>query len=406
MHTARFPARTYPMDNHAIPSLLPVYRRYDLAFARGEGAWLYTTDGRRMLDFASGIAVTGLGHAHPHLVRTIAEQAGKLWHVSNLFQIPELERLADRLVAQTFADTVFVCNSGAEAIEACIKMARRFHWARGNPERHRIVTFEGAFHGRTMAGISAVGSKKMVEGFDPLLPGFDIVPFGDHEALHAAIGTATGAIMIEPIQGEGGIRAVPPQCLQGLRALCDEHGLLLIFDEIQAGMGRTGTLLAGEQAGVRPDIAAIAKGLGGGFPIGACLATATAASAMTAGTHGSTFGGNPLACTVANAVLDVMLEDGFLARVGERGQILHQRLGAIAEAHPQLVAEVRGQGLLAGIRLHRGSAEFIKALHGLGLVTVPAADEVVRLLPPLTITLDELAHGCDLLAQGCREFAA
>ena len=394
------------MDNHAIPSLLPVYRRHDLAFARGEGAWLYTTDGRRMLDFASGIAVTGLGHAHPHLLRTITEQAGKLWHVSNLFQIPELERLADRLVAHTFADTVFVCNSGAEAIEGCIKIARRHHWARGNPERNRIITFEGAFHGRTMAGISAAGSKKMVEGFDPLLPGFDIVPFNDREALHAAIGEATGAILIEPIQGEGGIREVPPAFLQELRALCDEHGLLLILDEIQTGMGRTGTLLVCEQAGVRPDIAALAKGLGGGFPIGACLATATAASGMAAGTHGSTFGGNPLACAVANAVLDVMLEEGFLARVAELGQILHGRLLAIAEQHPQVVAEVRGRGLLAGVRLHRGSAELIKALHGLGLVTVPAAEEVVRLFPPLTITPDELAQGCDLFAQGCQEFAA
>ena len=394
------------MDNHAIPALLPVYRRYDLAFARGEGAWLYTTDGRRMLDFASGIAVTGLGHAHPHLLGTIAEQAGKLWHVSNLFQIPELGRLADRLVAHTFADTVFVCNSGAEAIEGCIKIARRYHWARGNPERNRIITFEGAFHGRTMAGISAAGSKKMVEGFDPLLPGFDIVPFNDREALHAAIGEATGAILIEPIQGEGGIREVPPAFLQELRALCDEHGLLLILDEIQTGMGRTGTLLVCEQAGVRPDIAALAKGLGGGFPIGACLATATAASGMAAGTHGSTFGGNPLACAVANAVLDVMLEEGFLARVAELGQILHGRLLAIAEQHPQVVAEVRGRGLLAGVRLHRGSAELIKALHGLGLVTVPAAEEVVRLFPPLTITPDELAQGCDLFAQGCREFAA
>ena len=305
------------MDNHAIPALLPVYRRYDLAFARGEGAWLYTTDGRRMLDFASGIAVTGLGHAHPHLLGTIAEQAGKLWHVSNLFQIPELERLADRLVAHTFADTVFVCNSGAEAIEGCIKIARRYHWARGNPERNRIITFEGAFHGRTMAGISAAGSKKMVEGFDPLLPGFDIVPFNDREALHAAIGEATGASLIEPIQGEGGIREVPPAFLQELRALCDEHGLLLILDEIQTGMGRTGTLLVCEQAGVRPDIAALAKGLGGGFPVGACLATAEAASGMTPGSHGSTYGGNPLAMAVGVASVEELVKPELLAHVRE-----------------------------------------------------------------------------------------
>jgi acetylornithine/N-succinyldiaminopimelate aminotransferase len=257
------------MDLPAITSLLPVYRRYDLAFARGEGSWLWTTDGRRMLDFCSGIAVTGLGHAHPRLVAALIEQAGRLWHVSNLFQIPELQKLADRLVAATFADTVFVCNSGAEAIEAAVKMARRHFWTRGMPERNRIVTFQGAFHGRTMAGISAVGSKKMVEGFDPLLPGFDIIPFGDRDAVRAAIRPETAAILVEPIQGEGGIRLLPEQSLRGLRSLCDEHSLLLILDEIQAGMGRTGTLLACERAGVRPDIATIAKGLGGGFPVGA-----------------------------------------------------------------------------------------------------------------------------------------
>ena len=391
------------MDNQAVPSLLPVYRRYDIAFARGEGAWLYTTDGRRMLDFGSGIAVTGLGHAHPHLVATLAEQGGKLWHVSNLWQIPELERLADRLVAHTFADTVFVCNSGAEAIEAAIKMVRRYFFSLGTPERHRIVTFQGAFHGRTMAGISAAaGNKKLSEGFEPLLPSFDIVPFGDDEALRAAIGPETAAILVEPIQGEGGIRPAPPRFLQDLRGLCDDQGLLLVLDEIQAGMGRTGTLLACEQANVRPDIAAIAKGLGGGFPIGACLATARAASGMVAGTHGSTFGGNPLACAVANAVLDVMLAEGFLAQVVERGRFFRQRLEAIAAEHPQVIAEVRGQGLLVGLRLHRDSAGFIKALQGLGLVTVPAADEVVRLLPPLTITEDELAHGCELIASACR----
>jgi acetylornithine/N-succinyldiaminopimelate aminotransferase len=391
------------MDNQAVPSLLPVYRRYDLTFARGEGAWLYTTDGRRLLDFCSGIAVTGLGHAHPHLVATLAEQANRLWHVSNLFYIPELERLADRLVAHTFADTAFVCNSGAEAIEASIKMVRRHFWSLGTPERHRIVTFQGAFHGRTMAGISAAGGKKLIEGFDPLLPGFDIVPFGDYDAVHAAICPETAAIMTEPIQGEGGIRAVPPQTLQSLRALCDERGLLLVFDDIQAGMGRTGTLLACEQAGARPDIAAIAKGLGGGFPIGACIATARAASGMVAGTHGSTFGGNPLASAVANAVLDVMLAEGFLDRVAERGQFLRARLESIAADHPDVIAEVRGMGLLAGIRLHRDSAEFIKALQGLGLVTAPAAEEVVRLLPPLTVTEEELAHGCDLISAACRE---
>jgi acetylornithine/N-succinyldiaminopimelate aminotransferase len=394
------------MDNKALPSLLPVYKRYDLAFERGEGAWLHTVDGRRMLDFASGIAVTGLGHAHPHLVAALTEQAHKLWHVSNLFRIPELERLADRLVAHSFADTVFVCNSGAEAMEACIKMVRRYHWAKGQPERHRIVTFEGAFHGRTMATISAAGSKKLVEGFDPLLPGFDVVPFDDHEALRAAIGPETAAIMIEPIQGEGGIRPLPRSSLEALRSLCDEHGLLLVLDEVQAGMGRTGTLFAYEQTGVTPDIVGIAKGLGGGFPVGACLATARAASGMTAGAHGSTFGGNPLACAVANAVLDVLLEEGFLATVAERGRQLQARLEAIRERHPGIVAEVRGMGLLAGIRIREGSVEFLKLLQEKGLVTAPAADDVVRLLPPLVVSEAELDEGCAMIEAACEEFAA
>jgi acetylornithine/N-succinyldiaminopimelate aminotransferase len=391
------------MDNKAMPSLLPVYKRYDLAFERGEGAWLHTTDGRRMLDFASGIAVTGLGHAHPHLVKTVAEQASRLWHVSNLFRIPELERLADRLVARSFADTVFVCNSGAEAMEACIKLARRYHWARGEPERQRIVTFESAFHGRTMATVSAAGGKKLVEGFDPLLPGFDIVPFGDHEALRAAVGEQTAAIMVEPIQGEGGIRPVPPQCLRGLRELCDEQGLLLVFDEIQTGMGRTGTLFAHEQAGVAPDVMGVAKGLGGGFPIGACLATARAASGMAAGSHGSTFGGNPLACAVAGAVLDVLLADGFLDQVAARGHELHERLEAIRAEHPGVLAEVRGRGLLVGVRVHGDAGGFIERLQAHGLVTAPAAGNVVRLLPPLTITADEVEQGCARVEAACRE---
>jgi acetylornithine/N-succinyldiaminopimelate aminotransferase len=356
-----------------------------------------------MLDFASGIAVTGLGHAHPHLVKTVAEQAGRLWHVSNLFRIPELERLADRLVARSFADTVFVCNSGAEAMEACIKLARRYHWARGEPERQRIVTFEGAFHGRTMATVSAAGGKKLVEGFDPLLPGFDIVPFGDHDALRAAVGEETAAIMVEPIQGEGGIRPVPPQCLLGLRELCDERGLLLVFDEIQTGMGRTGTLFAHEQAGVAPDVMGIAKGLGGGFPIGACLATARAASGMAPGTHGSTFGGNPLACAVAGAVLDVLLAEGFVDQVAARGHQLRGRLEAIRAEHPEVVAEVRGQGLLVGVRVHGDAGGFIERLQAQGLVTAPAAGNVVRLLPPLTISADEVEQGCAMVEAACRE---
>lgn len=390
------------MDNKALPSLLPVYRRYDLAFARGEGSYLWTVDGRRMLDFCSGIAVTGLGHAHPHLVGALTEQARKLWHVSNLFQIPELERLADRLVAHTFADTVFVCNSGAEAIECCIKMVRRYHWAHGEPQRHRILTFEGAFHGRTLATVSAAGGKKLVEGLDPLLPGFDIVPFGDHDAMRAAIGPETAAIMVEPIQGEGGIRSLPRVCLEGLRRLCDEHGLLLVLDEVQAGMGRTGTLLAHEHAGIRPDIAGLAKGLGGGFPVGACIATAKAASGMTAGSHGSTFGGNPLACAVANAVLDVMLEEGFLEQVTLRGQQLRERLEDVRARWPGVIAEVRGVGLLTGIKVPERSAAFIEKLQAAGLVTAPAAEDVVRLLPPLTVSEPELDEACAMIETACR----
>jgi acetylornithine/N-succinyldiaminopimelate aminotransferase len=394
------------MDNKALPSLMPVYRRHELAFERGEGAWLTTTAGRRMLDFCSGIAVTGLGHAHPHLVRALAGQAERLWHVSNLFRIPELERLADRLVAHSFADTVFVCNSGAEAIEAAIKMVRRYHWSRGQPERHRIVTFAGAFHGRTMAGVSAAGSRKLTEGLEPLLPGFDVLPFGDHDALQAAIGPETGAILVEPIQGEGGIRLVPPRCLRGLRELCDAHGLLLVLDEIQAGMGRTGALFACEAAGVRPDIMAVAKGLGGGFPVGACLATARAALGMTPGAHGSTFGGNPLACAVANAVLDVMLEEGFLGRVAERGRGLRAGLEAIRERHPGVIAEVRGVGLLAGIRVPGRSADLLRLLQDGGLVTAPAAEDVVRLLPPLTLSEDELAAGLAMIETACADLPA
>ncbi len=286
--------------NEAIPSLLPVYKRIDLTFDEGEGCWLTARNGRRYLDCASGIAVTSLGHAHPHLVRTLQEAATKPWHVSNLFRIESLEILADRLVANSFAETVFACNSGAEAMEACIKMARRFQWARGQTERNRIITFQGSFHGRTMATISAAGEHRLVEGFAPLLPGFDTVPLGDLSAVEAAIGEQTAAIMIEPVQGEGGIRPAEQAFLEGLRKLCDEHDLLLIFDEVQCGIGRTGKLFAHENYGITPDIMGLAKGLGGGFPIGACLATARAASGMATSTHGSTFGGNPLATKVAN----------------------------------------------------------------------------------------------------------
>jgi len=394
------------MKNASIPSLLPVYKRTDITFERGAGAELWDSRGRRYVDFGSGIAVTGLGHCHPHIVKALEDQARKLWHVSNLYRIEPLERLADRLVAASFAETVFVCNSGAEAIEITVKMARRFWHERGEPHKKRIVTFEGAFHGRTMTGISAVPTPKMAEGFEPLLPGFDVVPWGDHEALGRAIGPGTAGILIEPIQGEGGIRPVPPQCLAGLRQICDERDLLLLFDEVQCGLGRTGKLLACEWAGVAPDIAALAKGLGGGFPIGACLATARAASGMTYGTHGSTFGGNPLACAVANAVLDVTLEPGFLPEVVRKGELLRARVDAIAARHPAAIAEIRGMGLMLGLRTTEPSGDVVSRLLGLGLVTIPAADNVTRLLPPLTITDTLIEEGCALLEAACLPKAA
>ena len=394
------------MKNASIPSLLPVYKRNEITFERGQGTVLVDTKGRRYLDFGSGIAVNGLGNCHPHLVEVLTQQAQKLWHVSNLYHIEPLERLADRLVANSFAETVFVCNSGAEAIEVAVKMARRFWHARGEPQKKRLITFEGAFHGRTMTGISAVPTPKMAEGFEPLLDGFDIVPFGDHEALHAAIGEHTAGILIEPIQGEGGIRPLPVQCLRGLRRLCDERDILLLFDEVQCGLGRTGKLFAYEWAGVAPDIMALAKGLGGGFPIGACLATARAASGMTVGTHGSTFGGNPLACAVANAVLDVMLADGFLPEVVRKGELLLEGLQQIAARYPQSIAEVRGRGLMLGVRFHQPVADIVAGLHEAGLVTIPAAENVARLLPPMTVTDTEIEEACAILEGACMARAA
>ena len=393
-------------QNAAIPSLLPVYNRIDLAFERGEGSWLYTRDGRRFLDFSTGIAVNGLGHCHPHLVQALQEQASRLWHVSNLFRIEQLERLADRLVACSFAETVFVCNSGAEAMEACIKMARRFQWHRGQGERNRIVTFEGAFHGRTMATISAAGGAKMVDGFAPLLDGFDRVPFGDLAAIEAAITERTAAVMIEPIQGEGGIRPLDRQFLESLRELCDRHDILLVLDEVQCGMGRTGRLFAYQHFGVTPDIMGLAKGLGGGFPIGACVATARAASGMTASTHGSTFGGNPLASAVANAVLDVMLEEGFLDQVAARAAYLRDRAEALVARHPDELELVRGAGLMLGLKPRRANLELAAELRAAGLLVVPAADNVLRLLPPLIVSEAEIDQAIELIEGCCRARAA
>jgi acetylornithine/N-succinyldiaminopimelate aminotransferase len=385
--------------------LLPTYARANLAFERGEGVWLIATNGDRYLDFSSGVAVNALGHAHPKLVAAVTEQAHKVWHVSNLYQIPEAERVAGRLCEASFADVVFFCNSGTEAIECTIKMARKYHSASGQPERYRIVTFEGAFHGRTLASLAATGQKKYLDGFGPPVDGFDQVPFSDLEAVKAAIGPQTGAIMIEPIMGEGGVRAIEPSFLRALRELCDRHGLLLLFDEVQTGMGRTGELFAYQRVGVEPDIMALAKALGGGFPVGACLATSEAAKGMTAGTHGSTFGGNPLAMSAANAVLDVMLAPGFLADVRRRALLFKQRLAEIKDRHPAVIAELRGEGLLIGLRAVVPSGDLVDALRAEHVIAVAAGDNVVRLLPPLIITDEEIAEGVSRLDRACTRLA-
>ena len=377
----------------AASPLFDTYSRAPIAIDRGEGVWLVATDGRRYLDFGSGIAVSALGHAHPHLVAALTEQARKVWHTSNLYEIPGQVRLAERLVEATFADRVFFTNSGAEALECAIKTARRYHWSKGHPERYRIITFEGAFHGRTLATIAAGGQAKYLEGFGPKVDGFDQVPFGDHAALEAAITGETAGILVEPIQGEGGIRSVPPQCLKGLRELCDARGLLLILDEVQTGLGRTGTLYAHEQAGMSPDIMATAKALGGGFPVGACLATEEAASGMTRGVHGTTYGGNPLAMAVGNAVLDIILADGFLAGVRERSLRLKQGLASVADRYPSVFSGVRGTGLLAGLACVVPNTDVVRAFVDEGLLTVPAGDNVVRVLPPLIVSDEEIAEG-------------
>ena len=385
-----------------ITAVLPTYARIDLEFERGEGCWLVTTDGRRFLDFTAGIAVNVLGHAHPYLVEALHAQAQKLWHTSNLFRIPGGETLADRMKAVTFADTMFFTNSGAEALECAIKMARKYRYASGHPEKNRIITFEGAFHGRTLATIAAGGNAKYLEGFGPEMPGFDQVPFGDLDAVKAAITPETGAILVEPVQGEGGVRVPPSGFLKGLRALCDEKGLLLVLDEVQSGVGRTGKLFAHEWAGITPDIMAVAKGIGGGFPMGACLATEEAARGMTLGTHGSTYGGNPLAMAVGNAVLDVVLAEGFLDRVNAMSGRLVQRLAEIKDRHPAVIAEVRGQGLLLGIKANVPAGDLVAALRAEGLLAPGASDNVVRLLPPLVVSEEEVGIAADKIEAACR----
>jgi acetylornithine/N-succinyldiaminopimelate aminotransferase len=374
-------------------SLLPTYARAKLSFERGEGAWLTSSAGERFLDFGAGIAVASLGHAHPHLVKALTEQARKLWHVSNLFEIPQAELLGRRLVEASFADFAFFTNSGTEAIEGAIKTARRYHYACGHPEKFRIITLQGAFHGRTIAALNAGGNAKHLEGFGPKLEGFDQVAFGDLAAIEAAIGPQTGAILVEPIQGEGGVRAVPIAQLKAIRELCDERGLLLILDEVQTGLGRTGKLFAYEYAGIKPDIMALAKGLGGGFPIGAFLVTAEAGKGMTVGTHGTTFGGNPLATAVGNAVLDIVLADGFIERVAKMGELLKLGLTELKDRHPGAIAEVRGEGLMFGIAVRGPVQEFVAAGLDEKLVLIPAADNVARLLPPLIVGEAEIGEG-------------
>ena len=380
--------------------IFATFAQPEIVFERGEGVRLYDVAGADYIDCTSGIAVNALGHAHPHLVEALSEQAGKLWHTSNIFRIKGQERLADRLCEATFADRVFFTNSGAEAVECAIKTARRHHYVKGHPERVNIITFEGAFHGRTLATIAAGGQAKYLEGFGPKTAGFIQVPFGDHDALKAAVDENTAAILVEPIQGEGGIRPVPPQCLRGLRELCDANGILLIYDEIQTGMGRTGKLFAHEWSGAAPDIMASAKGLGGGFPVGACLATDDAASGMTVGTHGTTFGGNPLAMAVGNAVLDVILADGFLDHVREMGKVLRQQLAGLVDSYPDLLETVRGDGLLQGIRARAPNTQVIAAFRDARLLVVGAGDNVIRFAPPLTITADELREAFERADKG------
>lgn len=384
-----------------IPTVLPTYNRAPLSFVKGEGTWLIEKDGTRYLDLGSGIAVNALGHANPALVATLTEQAGRLWHVSNVYQIPEQQRLADLLTEATFADTVFVTNSGTETAELAIKMARKYWYEKGAP-RSEILTFEGAFHGRSTGAIAAAGSEKMVKGFGPLMPGFRQLPWADIDALEATISEDTCAVMVEPIQGEGGIRPLSDSALKRIRAACDRTGALLILDEVQCGMGRTGRLFAHEWAGITPDIMMVAKGIGGGFPLGAVLATENAASGMVAGTHGSTYGGNPLACAVGSKVVEIIADPAFLAEVSRKGALFRQRLEGLVAEHPTIFESVRGQGLMLGLKCKVAPADMVKAGYAAHVLTVAAADDTLRLLPPLTITdqeIEEAVRRLDTAAQ-------
>ena len=397
-----------PVSTPASPAtssaILPTYARAPVAFERGEGCWLVASDGTRWLDFGAGIAVASVGHSHPHVVNALIEQGQKLWHVSNLYQIPQAERLAQRLVDATFADYVFFTNSGAEALEGAIKMARKYQFADGHPERVEIITFDGAFHGRTLSTIAAGGNDKYIEGFFAPVEGFQRkVPFGDIEAVKAAINERTAAVLVEPIQGEGGIRVPPPHFLRDLRALCDQHHILLMLDEVQSGMGRTGKLFSYMNSGIEPDIMSVAKGIGAGFPLGAFLATKDAAKGMIVGTHGTTYGGTPLATAVGNAVLDLILAPGFLDNVAHAGLRLKQSLAALADSHPRVIELVRGEGLMIGLKLREAvpAGDFAVAVRKEHMLVIPAADNVVRLLPPLTIGDGEIDEAMQRLERAC-----
>jgi acetylornithine/N-succinyldiaminopimelate aminotransferase len=388
----------------AITPLMPVYPRCEVRPVRGEGAYLYGEQGEKYLDFAAGIAVNILGHGHPHLTKAIQEQAATLMHVSNLYGSPQGEALAQRLIDLTFADTVFFTNSGVEAIECSIKTARRYHYAKGNGHKHELISFSNAFHGRSMAAISATDQAKMIDGFAPLLPGFKVVEFNDLDAALAAIDENTAGFLVEPVQGEGGIRPGSQEFLKGLRAACDEHDLMLVLDEVQCGVGRTGTLFAHEQYGITPDIMAVAKGIGGGFPLGACLATEKAAAGMVIGTHGSTYGGNPLGMAAGQAVLDVVANPEFLARVRTMGERLRSALEQMIPNHDHLFDSVRGSGLMLGLKLKTDSRAFVNYLRGRGILTVAAAENVVRVLPPLNIEESHVREFVEGLSAAAAEY--
>ncbi len=395
-----------PVDLKNFPAIMPVYARADIYFERGEGAYLFDDKGNRYLDFIGGIAVAGLGHAHPHIVKALQEQASKLWITSNIFHTHISEKLARRLVDLTFADTVFFQNSGVEAWECCVKVIRKYFSTIGQPKRYRVITFQGNFHGRTLAAIAASKTEKMTKGFGPMTDGFDVVAWNNMNEVRAAITEETAAIAIEPVLGEGGMKPASPEFLKELRAVCDEFGLLLFFDEIQCGMGRTGKLFAHEWAGVTPDVMSIAKALGNGFPIGACLATAKAAQGMTVGTHGSTYGGNPLACAVGDAVLDVMTRPGFLDDVQRKGDYMKQKMEGLLKRHPKVFADHRGKGLMQGLRCINDPKDMVKALRAEKLLVLTTTDNAIRMLPPLIVTEAQIDEAVAIIDRVAGKMAA